>query len=65
MLQLNLPYNVLINIPKGRWKRGGRHGPGKLYKKDGTVVEQVWQEPAESNYAHKEPPKYPADQTPS
>jgi hypothetical protein len=48
---------------EGVWKQGSRSGPGLLYKKDGTVVEQFWNEPPDANYSIKEPPKYPEELT--
>ncbi len=46
-------------IWKGSWCRGGRKGIGNLYKKNGKIIEQNWNEQEDISYAVVEPPKYP------
>lgn len=43
----------------GVWQSGGRRGKGQLILKDGTVIEQEWNESPYVNYSDILPEKYP------
>jgi len=44
---------------KGTWQSGGRRGKGTLTLKDGTVLEQEWNESPYVNYSDSLPEKHP------
>jgi len=48
----------------GAWKSGGRTGKGVLVLKDGSRVDQEWNESPYVNYSDSLPPKYPPNQAP-
>lgn len=50
---------------EGTWQSGGRHGKGKLILKNGTVIEQEWNESPFVNYSEGLPAKHPDGTTPS